>query len=179
MEQLGNDELCETARAIRILSTVVAKIARQDLEQHLENGGFDIRAVQYLVMRILSGQALTLADVSRRMNVDPSTLVPVIDELERKGQLRRGRDPRDRRRTPISMTPEGEELLTRSSQLDENSKLVMGLRAMGQEQSQHLLELLTRFVTYIADRESLEFLAHCSIQVSPQLSPIPYEDSQD
>jgi DNA-binding MarR family transcriptional regulator len=33
--------------------------------------------------------------------LDPSTLVPAVDALERKGLAMRGQDPNDRRRNPL------------------------------------------------------------------------------
>jgi DNA-binding MarR family transcriptional regulator len=52
-------------------------------------------------------------EISDRLGVDPSDLVAVFDMLERAGFVRRGRDPKDRRRYALTLTPSGEEQLRR------------------------------------------------------------------
>ncbi|NOZ79979.1 MAG: MarR family transcriptional regulator [Acidobacteria bacterium] len=41
----------------------------------------------------------------------PANLTTVVDNLERRGLVRRRRDPGDRRRSIVELTPEGEELI--------------------------------------------------------------------
>lgn len=46
-------------------------------------------------------------DLGARLGIDPSDLVDVVGVLEERGLLRRDRDPSDRRRYIIALTPEG------------------------------------------------------------------------
>ena len=48
-----------------------------------------------------------------RQGIDRTTMVAVVDELERLGAVRRRRDDRDRRAYALELTPEGERLLER------------------------------------------------------------------
>jgi DNA-binding MarR family transcriptional regulator len=89
------------------------------------------------------------------MRLDPSTLVPVVDILERKGLIKRDQDPHDRRRTPLRATSAGADVLAKVSQLDDKSALVKSLRLMGDEQSQQLLFLLSQFVMNLSDDKEL------------------------
>jgi DNA-binding MarR family transcriptional regulator len=49
----------------------------------------------------------TLMDLARHMGVTPSTMSLSVDRLERKGYVTRARDPRDRRRVNLRLTPAG------------------------------------------------------------------------
>lgn len=60
-----------------------------------------------------SGPA-TQQDVARALDVVPSVVVEAVDELQRLGAVRRTRDPQDRRRSLLSLTPRGEQLLAAS-----------------------------------------------------------------
>ena len=107
---MKNDEQRRTAMEIHMLGAIVAKktiLAMQSDPVLVEAG---ISMPQFGVLRALRRSARTISELSRIMMVDPSTLVPVVDALERKRLAVRGRDPHDRRRVPISLTQRGAEI---------------------------------------------------------------------
>ncbi len=104
-------ELSAAAEEIRILIAILAKRGRQDLQQHLENHSARIGIVHYGVLRALLESSRTISEISKSMFLEPATLVPVVDDLEKSGYVRRGHDPQDRRRNPIELTEAGVELL--------------------------------------------------------------------
>ncbi len=53
-------------------------------------------------------QPLTPSQVSERLLVAPATLTATLDLLERRGWVRRGPNPADRRSVLVEITPEGE-----------------------------------------------------------------------
>jgi MarR family transcriptional regulator, lower aerobic nicotinate degradation pathway regulator len=59
------------------------------------------------LMSISAHQPLSQRDLSDHLGVDPSDLVKVIDILERAGFVHRQRDPRDRRRYLLTLSPQG------------------------------------------------------------------------
>jgi DNA-binding MarR family transcriptional regulator len=65
---------------------------------------------QYLVMLAMwgaRGEAMTVGDVGRRVQLDTGTLTPLLKRLEAAGHLRRRRDPADERRVLLELTQQG------------------------------------------------------------------------
>jgi DNA-binding MarR family transcriptional regulator len=56
--------------------------------------------------------------LAARQGIDRTTMVAVVDELERLGAVRRRRDERDRRAYALEVTPVGAELLERARGLE-------------------------------------------------------------
>jgi DNA-binding MarR family transcriptional regulator len=165
------DELYATALEIRLLTVVVAKTARQALEQRPELSRAGVGGLQYKILHVLSCRQHTLTELSRRFMLDPSTLVPAVDSLEGKGLLRRGRDPDDRRRVPLSLTEEGKELVSRIPVIDGDDPLVKGLGALGDEKTGQLLTLLRGLARQLPEGERI--LEHVSSLVNLQITGEP------
>jgi DNA-binding MarR family transcriptional regulator len=63
---------------------------------------------QYLVMLALWQSApLSVKELSRRLQLDPGTLSPLLKRLESQGLLQRERDSTDERLLAVTLTPEG------------------------------------------------------------------------
>jgi DNA-binding MarR family transcriptional regulator len=60
---------------------------------------------------------LPQVELARRQGIDRTTMVAVVDELERLGAVRRERDERDRRAYAVELTPAGRRLLGRARPL--------------------------------------------------------------
>lgn len=58
-----------------------------------------------------AGEPIAAGDVGRAMHVTSGSITSVLDTLERRNLVRRYRDPTDRRRVLVDITPEAEELL--------------------------------------------------------------------
>ena len=59
-----------------------------------------------LVLNIMDG--LTQKEIAEKINIDGSTLVPVIDKMEQAGLVERRADPKDRRNNRIYLTKKSE-----------------------------------------------------------------------
>jgi len=131
---VDDTELYRSALEVRILTAIVAKEARQDIEQRLKGYGTEITALQYRVLRQLQQGHPTIKELSQTLMVEPATLVPVVDTLERHGFIRRSRDPRDRRRMPLELTESGEEQISRIPFIHDEDVIVRYLRQLPAEE---------------------------------------------
>ena len=140
---------------IRILASVMARVTARSLEERFSTLNADISGLQYGILRTLAYQSFTLSELSRRFVVDPSTLVPTIDTLERKGLVTRQRDPQDRRRIPLLLTEEGAKLLHDMPLMQEDDLLYKCLGDMGEAKAHELLELLRQVVQRMPEGEAM------------------------
>ena len=152
------DELPETvamAEQIRALCSVITKVARADLESHLKQHDSGITAIEHGLLRHLSRGVTSMAEMSRLMGVAPSTLVYVVDGLTKKKLVKRGKDPKDRRREPLLLEKKGAELFANSPQMDASSSLVKSLGSMPASRRRELLDLLNELVKEFTGSERL------------------------
>jgi len=163
---MKTDELHTLANEIRILAGLVTKMTGRDLQQRLDVWDAGVSGLQHRIMRLLRYHEHTISELSCKLMLDPSTLVPAVDVLERKGLARRGKDPYDRRRNPLSLTERGADFITRVPAVDAQDSLVKGLNAIDDEGRQQLLVLLRELVRHMSEGE--EVLRQVSSRVRPQ-----------
>lgn len=144
-----------TALEVTILAWNLAKASREVLETRLSERSPGLSGLQFGILRLLSKEPHTLTDLSHRLMLDPSTLVPAMDTLERKGLARRSKDSRDRRRTNLSATPAGVEAIAGVPVVEANDALVRCLSVLGAEQSKQLLHLLRELVRQLPGGEQI------------------------
>jgi DNA-binding MarR family transcriptional regulator len=72
---------------------------------------YDLTPRQFLVLTFARRpEALSQLDLSKRLGLDPTIVVGLIDELEARTAIRRVRDETDRRRSLLEVTPTGTKL---------------------------------------------------------------------
>lgn len=82
----------------------------EDAEKALADVGMRIRYF-FVLAALAGGPELSQQDLSRLLNLDPTTVVTVIDEMERNKHVERRRNPADRRRYNLILTDSGREAL--------------------------------------------------------------------
>ena len=107
---------------------------------------------QYLVMLALWQHGpLAVKDLSRRLQLDPGTLSPLVKRLEVAGLVRRDRDPRDERALAIALTDRGRELRARAEAIPAGIVENLGMPV---EELQALHDALARVID--ASQHALE-----------------------
>ena len=88
------------------------KNASKSLERALDmelRGQYGLSGGQWKVILSLSVQnGLSQKDLAERIFVDSTTLVPIIDAMEKKGLVERKTDPKDRRNNNVFLTAKSE-----------------------------------------------------------------------
>ena len=82
-------------------------------------------------------------EIASSMGIDPSTMVSLIDDLERAGLAERRPHPTDRRARAVAITPKGRRLLDRARRMatEVDSEVLRGLTAA---ERRDLMTLLRR-----------------------------------
>jgi len=106
----------------------------------------DVTQVQFALLNaLIDAPGLDQVTLAQRVAMDAATSGSVIERLEGKGWLRRVRDPDDRRRRRVWITPAGEAVVAalKPAIADSQARLVAPLSA---EEAQSLLQLLRKLV---------------------------------
>ena len=85
----------------------------EDVEKALGAVGMRIRYF-FVLAALAGGPELSQQDLSRLLNLDPTTMVALVDEMEGAGHVERRRNPSDRRRYILSLTDGGRKALERA-----------------------------------------------------------------
>jgi DNA-binding MarR family transcriptional regulator len=105
----------------------------------------DLHIKEYAVLNVLHGMgAMSQQALGETLGVDRTTMVAVMDELERKQLVRRSRNPADRRAYALAITDPGVEVLRRARRLltAAERKLLAPLSAAEADQLRDLLRRL-------------------------------------
>lgn len=149
---MQDDRLKSQGLELRVLMSVAWKITMNHIDQWLSNHAAGITRLQIGVLRMIQHNgASTLSDLSRMWGLDPSTLVPTVDGLEKKGWVTRQRDQDDRRRVLISITLDGEELVNSIPFLSEDDPLVGALGELENDDRHQLISLMCKLVHHMPE----------------------------
>jgi DNA-binding MarR family transcriptional regulator len=136
------EKLYQAAGEINFYSALLLKFFNEALESRLRQHGADIKALQHGILNMLMFENLTISVISQRLGMDPSTLVRSVDRLERQGLVVRGRDPKDRRRNPISITTKGRDLINAVPNIAYDDLPFKVLQTLGVDATLQLRDLL-------------------------------------
>ncbi len=155
---MDSQEFQQLATEIRSLMMRMMKTHARSAEEYFRDK--TISPVQFGMLRILNRQSQTISELSKLLVLDPSTLVPIVDDLERKGLLERNKDPQDRRRTPLSLTEKGASLLPNYTGMINDDPLYESLKALDEEKLIQLAVILREVVLNLPEGQNIL----CSVQ---------------
>jgi DNA-binding MarR family transcriptional regulator len=120
----------------------VGEILAEIADDRLADSGLDSRGYCILATLSVDGPG-TQHELARLLGKAPGLIVIAIDQLEANGFVQRNRDPHDRRRSRVTLTPAGERALARADELADAtiSELLGGL---DRSELTQLRSLLTR-----------------------------------
>ncbi|MGH2714498.1 MAG: MarR family winged helix-turn-helix transcriptional regulator [Thermoleophilaceae bacterium] len=94
--------------------------------------------------------------IGSAMGIDPSTMVSLVDQLERAGLANRGPHPRDRRAREVLVTPKGRRTLKRARELAEEIEANV-LRGLAPAERRQLVTLLRKAIAEAPPQPSWSF----------------------
>jgi DNA-binding MarR family transcriptional regulator len=103
---------------------------------------------------LANGGPMSLKALAEAMHLDPSTVVGVVDRLEAKGLVVRGKDATDRRKISLSLTPKGR-ALEKKAPHPAQDRLVKGLSGLRLDRLK-ALERSLAFIVGTMEAESIE-----------------------
>lgn len=138
----GNGYPAALAGRIGFLLARAHLVAREKADEALAAAGITMKAYAALATLVSDGPASQQA-LSRRIGMDPATMVDVIDSLEHSGHILRKRNPRDRREYALQVTARGRALFNRAERAITAAE-VETLGDLSDNEVRALARLLTR-----------------------------------
>lgn len=130
--------------AIGMLLNRAHRLARAKANEAARPTGIELQHAGVLAA-VRAGGVRSQRELGAALGVDKSTLVRIVDDLERRNLLRRQRSPRDRRAYELLITEEGERRLDEANELFAEAMTGL-LELFDDAERRRLHELLTRFV---------------------------------
>lgn len=134
---------------LRILENLRRIVRSIDVYSKKLKAEFDMTSVQILCLHTIEETGpITLASLAKLIHVSSSTLVGVIDRLEKKGLLKRERSLKDRRYTFITLTDDGKEKVKKLPTAL-NRKFTESLSKLSNEEQNQIVTALDSIVNLI------------------------------
>jgi len=117
---IGGVDVRDIGACACLLARRTARLSTQLFDAHLQPAGLTIGqfgVMARLFAGSLSGQPMTMKDLSSAIGMDPTTLNRTLKPLEAQALVRTEPDARDRRARVVSLTPPGRERLAQAAPL--------------------------------------------------------------
>ncbi|MGX9708202.1 MarR family winged helix-turn-helix transcriptional regulator [Laceyella tengchongensis] len=146
---MDKEKLVAMTESFRTNLSTLIRLSKDLLERQLMRHDVPITARQFAVLVQLCKQPLTIKRLGEVFSIEPPTLIPIIDTLERHQLVRRVPDKQDRRKKHVETTDKGQRLIQHMHQHIEQNPIAIALSTMGEENSQQLIDLLAELVVHL------------------------------
>jgi DNA-binding MarR family transcriptional regulator len=151
--QVSRGEVARRARQngcdFRILNAIRQIIRAVDIDSRKLAAQHQVTGPQLMcLLAVVDNGAITSTDVAARVHLDTSTLVGVLDRLEKKGLIRRERSLEDRREVHLTATEAGRKLAAKTPYPMQHTlgEKLKGISASEREQIARGLERLVSLI---------------------------------
>jgi DNA-binding MarR family transcriptional regulator len=125
---MSTEALDRTTAGTTVLLTRLARA----VHRHIDEAELGMKYKQYVMLSVLGeSEGMTQSQLSGVMGIDANMVVLMLNALEERGFAVRERDPEDRRRHIVRITPAGRKAVVRAERALENitDQLLGGLQA--------------------------------------------------
>lgn len=129
-----HDAATDAARFEELFQAVYLAFHRRDRKRSELSG-----ASRAVLHHLAHTGPLTVGEAALHLDRAQSVVSEIVNQLERNGLLERERDPSDRRRTLIWLTPEGQDRLARDRAVLDTPRLAEALNALPADTREALL----------------------------------------
>ena len=150
-----SDQQRSRAIQIKALCTAFVKLVNHDIELNLRKAKIEINIGALIPLMIIQHTPITVQELSKRILVAPATLIPIIDDLEKKGLIRRQTQPLDRRKKLLCVTTKGLTLIMRILAINTNSKFSRIIDKLDETKATKLVQTLEEIVTALSDDKEI------------------------
>ncbi|NJD90864.1 MAG: MarR family transcriptional regulator [Geobacter sp.] len=144
MHKLGNKFM--VAEIMDNIRRVFQVVNEQSKKVEKETG---LTGPQVWAIKVIAAEGtIRISDLAGRMYLHPTTVVGIIDRLEKRSLVNRVRSREDRRVVDVTLTPEGLQLVANSPEVASN-KITQGLKSLNTPELTiiyHGLDKLTRIL---------------------------------
>ena len=151
---ISRDRTDSVIDSVLTASRVLVAIAARSLSDIAE----EVTLTQYRTLVVLASRGpQNMAGLAEAVGVTPATATRMCDRLVKKKLVKRGKDPKDRRREPLHLEKKGAALFSQIPKMDASSVLVQRLEGMKETRRRELVALLDEFVQDLpgAERRAL------------------------
>lgn len=120
------------------------QLARANANEAARPTGIELQHAGVLTT-VQAGRIRSQRELGAALGIDKSTLVRIVDDLERRDLVQRRRTPNDRRAYEVVITEEGERRLQEAGDLFRGAMLAL-LEVLDPREQHQLHDLLARFV---------------------------------
>ncbi|OOG60590.1 MarR family transcriptional regulator [Rhodanobacter sp. B05] len=141
------------APSLGMLLTMVRSEMVRAIEAELAGQGLDLSFTQYLILKKAHQlSAASASELARAVELDGGAMTRQLDQLERKGYLRRTPHAQDRRALRIELTDAGEAVWQNTASVCSERVMAAAQRSLDSTEQAQLYDYLGRVLLALRDK---------------------------